>query len=171
MSMTLIQTVTLSASQTSIGINSIPQTFTDLKIVYSSRVDDASLDKAVYFFISGGGTYSGRRLIGNGSTASSGAPSNAEWLLSQGTATTSNTFSNVEIYLPNYTSTTNKSFSVDAVIENNATSVLNFIGAGLITSTTAIVDLTLALGSGNFVSGTRLSVYGITKGSGGATVS
>lgn len=171
MTMTLISTVTLATANSSIGFVSIPQTYKDLKIVYSTRTSVVTTEIAVYFFISGGGTYSARRLVGTGSSALSNTSTTAEWLLSQGTNSTANTFSNVEIYLPNYTSALDKSLSVDAVIENNASLVYNFIGAGLVTSTIGITDCTLALGVGTFVAGSTASLYGIsTTGATGATV-
>ena len=65
--MQLISAVTLGTANSSIGFTSIPQTYKDLKIVYSARTSVVTTEQAVYFFISGAGTYSARRLIGTGS--------------------------------------------------------------------------------------------------------
>jgi hypothetical protein len=90
-----------------------------------------------------------------------------------GTDTTSNTFSSTQVYIPNYAGSTNKSVSIDHVTENNATNAyFSGIVAGLWSNTAAITSVKiLDQDGGSLVAGSTASIYGILKGSGGATVS
>lgn len=172
MSLTLIATTTVGAGgASSIDFTSIPGTYTDIKIVASLRASNANTDGNITF--NGLTTnLTSRQLYGSGSAAGS---SNTTKILSYGLADastyTANTFSNVEIYIPNYAGSTNKSVSIDAVVENNATAAYQTIVAGLWSSTAAITQITLKADTGNLVEFSTASIYGITKGSGGATVS
>jgi hypothetical protein len=56
---------------------------------------------------------------------------------------------------------------VDTVSENNATAAFQRIIAGLNNSTAAITSINFFPSSGNFVAGSTISLYGITKGSDG----
>lgn len=174
MTMTLVSTVTVgSGGAANILFTSIPQTGTDLFVVYSLRSDRAALTDI------GGpvpnedilNTFTFRSLIGNGAAASSStsrpAPIN-------GASTTSNTFSSGTYYIPNYsTSSTSHSGSGDVVIENNATTGYQGIGADKFnyTSARAVTTLTIQVGYGPLQQYSTASLYTITKGSGGATVS
>lgn len=181
--MTLISTVTVTgADATSIEWTSIAGTFTDLFIEVSSRSDygGATHDAVMVRFNSSTSGYTGRRLLGNGSGASSDSvavnSASVGGLLCGNMPTinaTSNTFGNSAIYIPNYAGSTNKSVSSDGVSENNATGSELAIHAGLWSNTAAITTVTLLTyySSAKFKVGTTASIYGVTKGSGGATVS
>ena len=179
MSMTVIEHIELGTAAASITFSSIPDTYTDLKILYSARTTtgQAGLLYRLNGVTSG---YSNRHLEGNGSSASSfvrttesSTNAGGTWgrLVSNGqdAAFTANTFSNVEIYIPNYTSTANKSISVDSVSENNATTAFSAIVAGSFTSSTAITSIAFALIQGDHAIGTSITLYGITAGSDGTT--
>jgi hypothetical protein len=171
MSITLVSTVTVgSGGAASIDFTSIPQTGTDLFLVFSLRSSDAS-QSIVTFRINGSNPSAGIYLRGTGSAAqtTNGYVSLGAINLS---TTTANTFSNSQVYLPNYTSTTNKTYSADTVFETNATAAQQYIIAGSQTSTVAITSLALSLpGSVNFAQHSTASLYIVTKGSGGATTS
>lgn len=176
MTMTLISTVTVSTPAASISLSSIPATYTDILLVLSGR---CTLSAANYSFLmnfngDGGSNYIKRRLYGSGSSVSSdsGSDTTIGYTINGGLET-SNTFSNYQIYIPNYAGSTYKSVSVDGVTENNATGAYQFIGANLWNSTSAINAITITLnGSSNtWATGSTASLYGILKGSGGATVS
>jgi hypothetical protein len=172
MSLRLISTVTVgSGGATAISFSSIPASFTDLCVMFSTRVNASTVEAVAYiFFNANGDNYSARRLKGDGSGVSSGTGT-SEFIVATGANTTANTFSNGQIYIPNYSGSTNKSYSVDQVIENNATSSSQAIVAGLWGNTAAINSIDIVLGSNNFVQHSTASLYGITRGSGGATVS
>jgi len=170
MTMTLVSTVTVgSGGAASIDFTSIPQTGTDLLVVYSLR--STSGDNNVQMsFNSSTTSFTNKVLYGNGSTVSSGSNYAKAGYMPYSTDT-SNTFGNNSIYVPNYTSSTNKSYSLETVTENNATSVAMALLAGLWSNTSAITSLSLIANSGSFAQYSTASLYTITKGSGGATVS
>jgi len=176
MTMTLISTITVgSGGATGIDFSSIPQIYTDLVLVTSLRsaFSGAYQDVPIYFNNNGSG-YSMRKLFGNGSSTGSSTSSgsgNIAAVLCNAATSTSNTFSNGSIYIPNYTGSTNKSYSIDSVYENNGTTAFQEIQAGLWSNTSAINLIAVSGAGQTFVQGSTVSLYGITKGSGGATVS
>jgi hypothetical protein len=175
--MTLISTITISTPVGAVSIASIPTTFTDLYITVSARISGSFPYTDFYFNpnTDGSNIYTWRNLRGNGSSASSsvGSPSTGFVIVNgvPGALATSNTFGSINIYMPNYRSSTAKSISADAVTENNATDSSQNISAGLYNSTNPITDVYFSSAGANFVAGSTFSLYGITKGSGGATVS
>ena len=172
MTMQLIETKTLGTATTSIEFTSIPQDGTDLYIVCSLRqVNSAVSSLNVSFNGVGGTSYSDRTLEGNGSTVGSGNRTSQAVIRITGvigSGQTANTFSNIQYYIPNYSGSTNKSVSIDGVTENNATEAFQNIVAGLFSNTAAITSVLFTNGSGtNFVIGSTISLYKITKGSDG----
>jgi hypothetical protein len=176
MSMQLISTVTTSTTgTTNLTISSIPQTATDLLAVFSGRRIESNSPFAVeniYFGINGSVTaITTRYLVGTGSAASSSTDAFGLIGYIPSADATSNTFGSISIYIANYAGATNKSLSVDGVTENNATTARQIITAGLWPSTTAATSVNIGLVSGTLSIGSSLSLYAITKGSGGASVS
>jgi hypothetical protein len=174
--MTLISTVTVGAGGAStIDFNSIPQTGTDLLLLASARTNQSSLDSLLFVsFLNGANDYLGRHLIGSGGAASSSSYSgygDFDAGVVCGANATNSTFSSNNIYFPNYALTTAKSLSAESVIENNSTSTVMKITAGSRASTNAITRLWITAGGNTFVQNSVFSLYMITKGSGGATVS
>lgn len=166
----LIATVTSSGSAATIELTSIPQTYTDLYAVYSLRAGTSNLVQATYFIFNDDGTgYTGRIMYGSGSSSASFSRTSSEFALSTGANATSDTFSSGSAYIPNYAGSAVKSVSFDNATENNATSAeINITAATW--KTAPITKITLYTGSANFAAGSTVSLYGITKGSGGATV-
>jgi len=175
MSMTLVSTVTVGSAIDTISFASIPATFTDLLITISARTEGAAAEVAMSINGTGGTLVTVRSLEGSGSAASSfnrSGTSPSRFIgRTPGPSETSNTFSNISVYIPNYAGSANKSYSADSVYENNATSAKQNITAGLWASTSAITSLDFIGEGWNFVAGSTISLYGILKGSGGATVS
>lgn len=168
-----IYTQTANGSAQNITFNNIPQGFTDLKVVFSMRspVAASAQDYVQLRFngVSTGNLYSDTRLEGTGSNAASVRDTSFNEMYfawaAPGSTATANTFGNAEIYIPNYTSSNFKSVNMDYVNENNTT-LIQYIGltAGLFRSTSAITSITTGMGNGNFVSGSTISLYGITRG-------
>jgi hypothetical protein len=172
MSMTLVSTVTVgSGGAASIDFNSIPQTGTDLVVVISSRLTDATVASDLFFYINNSNTGAVRWLQGTGSATRSNNYTNTlnVWAGTNGSSSTSNTFSSATYYFPNYTSTTNKSFSIDNVTENNAAEAYQSIVAGSFATSSPITSL--KFNDGTYAQHSTASLYLITKGSGGATTS
>lgn len=174
MTMTLISTVTVGAGgAASISLTSIPQIYTDLLLEVSCRAATGT-GTTILFYVNNNGAsiYSQRNLDGDGSTTGSNSTSSTSgFTFAQNTTTqTASTFGNASIYIPNYTGSTNKSISIDSTLENNGTTVLTRLTAGLYASTAAITQLDFLYASGNVAQYSTISLYGIQKGSGGATV-
>lgn len=163
----LIQTITVGAGgASSIAFSSIPQTYTDLKLVLSGRSTIA--ENAVSGAFNGStANFSNMILFGNGATAASNRPGGGtgnNTVMYQNLSTdTANMFSNSELYIPNYTASTNKSFYSDSVLENNATTAYQLFVAGLWSQTAAITSITLTIAAGNFAQHSSASLYGISK--------
>ena len=170
---TLIEAQTLSSSQASITLGSggtIPQTYTDLKVVISSRNAD-TVEGAFCRFNSDSGTnYEWIQLKGTGSSAVSnkavsfGSPyTTGVYWRSDISSQTANTFASTDIYLPNYTdSSTYQSASVDSVTENNATAAEATVIAGIWNNNAAVTSISFVTeGGGNFVAGSTFYLYGI----------
>lgn len=170
---TLISTVTVGAGgAASISFSSIPSTYTDLVIVLSAR--DTGTNGAAIITFNGDATttnYNRRYLSGNGSSASSSSANNLIYALIPTSAFTVNTFGNVNFYIPNYSGSTTKSVSIDAVTESNSATSYQDIWAGLWSGTSAISSVSFTKSAGTFDQYSTASLYGILKGSGGASVS
>ena len=165
---TLIETKTLGADAASIEFTSIPQTFTDLLVLASTRATTAGtgVQACLINFNSITDDFTYRIMNGNGSTVTQttggGIAFNAP-----STGTTANTFGNVSVYIPNYAGATFKSYSTDSVTEHNATEAHQTIISGLWADTAAITSVLFAPTANNFIAGSTISLYGILKGSDG----
>jgi hypothetical protein len=169
--MKLIESKTLASAAASIEFTSIPQDGTDLVIKASLRSSSGTSFDAIQLSLNGStANRSTRYLFGSGSSASSGTSTTGYIGNAPQNGLTSNTFDNTEIYIPNYTGSTNKSASVDAVSEANQIESYQFITAFLWSNTSAITSLAIAPGTNNWVVGTTVSLYKITKGSSGGVV-
>ncbi len=157
-----------SGGAANIEFTSIPQTYTDLVIKVSARMDRAVDRQSLnVWFNNSTGSWSGKRLAGydSGSKLSDNS-STTYYQIPQGTGTTStaSTFSNSEYYIPNYAGSTNKTISSDSVTENNSsTSWIVDLGAGLWSNTAAITSLKIDGNGYNFLQYSTATLYGIKK--------
>jgi hypothetical protein len=171
--MQAIQTVTVgSGGASSIEFSSIPDTYTDLKLVVSLRSNrTGGATEIVLIKFNGVSTDLSTRWLqgeGSGSPASATATTGRVGIANGGTST-SNTFTSAEITIPNYAGAANKSFSTDMTQENNATEAYQVISAGLWSSTAAITSIEILPADGpNWVEHSTATLYGIksTAGSG-----
>jgi hypothetical protein len=174
MAMSLIATSTVGAAgAASIDLTSIPASYTDLVLVASLRSNTARASSGGFGTIRFNGsssTYTRTMLYADGSSVASYTDSNATLVINPSDATAS-TFNSVTIYIPNYAGGAAKNFMVEGMNENNATTADHQIVAESWSGTSAINQITLAPGAGNFVQYSTVSLYGVLKGSGGATVS
>jgi len=168
--MELITSVTVgsggAASVTLPATGTIPQTYTDLKLVYSARATVAGTQEFINISFNGNtSNYSLRSLQGDGSAASSNNWS-FRWIgYAVGSTATASTFSNGELYIPNYTSSNYKSFSGDNVAERNDTNAQSILTANLWSDTAAITSIALSVqGGSNFVEGSTTSGSKATGG-------
>jgi hypothetical protein len=156
-----------SGGAANIEFTSIPGTYTDLKVVASTRTIATSdfLNVRVRFNSDTASNYKWRRIYGDGTNAASDNNTSDTGNivgLTPGSAQTASTFSNFEFYIPNYTSSNQKSVSLDGVGENNATTAYASLTAGLWTGTNAITSITI-YASVNMAQYSTATLYGILK--------
>lgn len=158
----------LTTTAASVTFSSIPQGYTDLKVVISARSSYSSGEGALMRFNgSSSANYTYKQLYGAGSSAGSYGPPSLETYgfvgSMGGTNYTASTFDSIDLYIPNYTSSNNKSFSVDSVAENNSATVnQSDLIAGLWSQTAAITSITFtSYNAANFVANSTFTLYGI----------
>jgi hypothetical protein len=164
--MELITSVTVgsggAASVTLPATGTIPQTYTDLKLVFSARTNRAdTFDCLLVKPNNSSSNLTYRYIRGDGSTASSNTLSRFDI---NGNSATASTFGNGELYIPNYAGSNYKSMSGDSVTENNATEALSGLHAWLWSDTSAITTLVCAPQFGTlFLEGSTFYLYGISN--------
>jgi hypothetical protein len=156
-----------------VAFTSIPQTYTDIKVVSSVRSTSGGAVAYQMFMKMNALTssiYSRRVLEGNGAAASSFTQSGVDTAVGAGlivgTGATASTFSNSEIYIPNYTGSTTKSVSIDTIAETNAATQYMDLIAYLVSDTAAITGLTFSTepaGGVSFAQHSTFYLYGIKK--------
>lgn len=176
MTMTLIQHQELGSAQSSISFTSISSSFTDLMLVLCLRgsLNNPQIGHLLRFNNDTGTNYKTFALTGNGSSAGTLSQTSETYIYTgqaPAATATGSTFGNTSIYIPNYSGATQKSVSIDAVRETNGTSVYLTNMAGLWTSTSAINRIDIVCEVDNWVQYSSATLYGITKGSNGVTVS
>jgi hypothetical protein len=153
-----------SGGASSVTFSNIPQTYTDLKVVYSSRGDSNTALRLAFNGVTT--NLSDRWLFGTGSgTPSSGTDSFIYLNDINSPGFTANTFGNGEAYIPNYTSSNYKSVSADSVTENNGTTAYAMLTAGLWSSSAAITSLQVYVSSGLITEFSTFYLYGISNSS------
>lgn len=167
---TLISSNVLSSSAASVTFSSIPATYTDLVLRYSTRRNNADSGPGnilVTFNGSSSSDYSLTNIIALGTTTILSTRESAVTRFlsyTTGNSSTSNTFSSNEIYIPNYAGSTNKVASQYEVVENNTTTDFQWgiAARAYLRSNTAAVTSIGINGNGNdFLSGSSFYLYGI----------
>jgi hypothetical protein len=161
---TLIKGETLASAAASYTFTAIPSTYTDLKLVFSTRIDYATVDASLGLRPNGSSANdSSTWMIGNGSAASS-SRSTIDYNAGRnsGASATANTFGSNEVYIPNYNSSSFKPMSIFGAAETNASAVEIRINALLWSNTAGITSFEINTdGLGNFVVGSSFYLYGI----------
>ena len=166
--MVAIQTVTVgSGGAASITFSNIPQTYTDLYIVASTRATDTDTPVKVEFNNVTTG-YSWRRIYGSGSAASSLSGTDAYYFWTATSSQTASTFGSGQLYIPNYTSSNNKSISTESLNENNGTAADMFMTAALWSNSAAITSVKLTPLTGSFAQYSTATLFGVTSSAYGA---
>lgn len=146
----------------------IPQTYTDLKIVYTAITNrtGSNYTDDVYMEFNGVTTGLTSRVAYGGNGAASGSLNNtttawAGYAVSQ--SGTASTYGNSEIYILNYTSNNVKSMNVEGVAASNSTTgVYVGVGTSLWNNTSPIRSVLIRPGVGTaFNVGSTFTLYGI----------
>jgi hypothetical protein len=164
--MYLISRITLSSGAASMTFSSIPQTYTDLKILVSAR--NAQNNYGGYQVRINGATSNNslRTIKVSGSAVSTASRSDIIDVCSLPiSGDTANAFSCDEIYIPNYTSTTqNKSFTTDSTREFSTSSDNSLRwSAALQANTAAVTSVVITLDTDTFTTGSTAYLYGINN--------
>ena len=163
---TLIEAKTLVSDTASVSFTSIPQTYTDLQLLTSVRIDRAgpSVNMGLRFN-SNSSDYTNLMVYGDGTTPGSNISTALDqfgYWYSPANGATASTFSNQSVYIPNYANANHKSVSIDSTSENNAADTNTVFFAGLWANTAAITTITLSNYQGsNLRSGSTFYLYGI----------
>jgi hypothetical protein len=160
-----------SGGASSVTFTSIPQSYTDLNVLASTRStgDQASVNYCQLRLELNGNTsnYSDILLYGIGGLGAGSLSYTNAYVTWAGASTdstaTASTFSNVSIYIPNYASSNNKSISSDGATESNATNSILTLDAGLWANSSAITSLKFTLETGNFAEYSTFYLYGVAK--------
>jgi hypothetical protein len=159
-----------SGGSSTIDFTSIPAIYDDI-IIFASLRDtnaggvNAALDGAIKLN-DATTNYSWRRIIGDGSAASSAAagagvdPYIVGYVHPGGNAT-AGTFGSYQIYIPNYRTSQNKSVSFDGTSENNNTKAYASFYAGLWANTAAITKVSIITLGTAFAQHSTATLYGI----------
>jgi hypothetical protein len=165
-------TVPTTGTISSYTFSSIPQTYTNLQVMISSKSSRTSNtwdNLGVQFNGVSGAIYSSRLFYNQGGTGAGNYSSATTYFqftaystaTGSGSATT-NTFSNDFLFIPNYTGSNYKSIIADSSTSMiSGTDFVNSMGGGVWESTAAINSITLFAGSGTFNQYTEFTLYGI----------
>ena len=155
----LIETVTVGgAGAASISFSSIPQTFTDLAVMLSTR--SASTGNQIIPSVNGSTATGTSNLFGDGASAL--ATNTVTWMgFGASSSDTASVFGSNLIYFPNYALTQSKVAFSHAGNENSGTTAYITLVSAYWSSTTAISTLSFATNAGNFVQYSTASLYGI----------
>jgi hypothetical protein len=162
-----IQSVTVTgATAANMEFTNIPGTFDDIVVLISARTNRTVYvgDALLASFNGSTSNFTGRYLIGDGSSVSSGTDVPRYFGAAPTSAATTSTFGNVLVYIPNYAGSTNKSFSVDSVTEHNGTDGYQTLIAGLWSNTAAITSITITPNIGTaLLQHSSATLYGIKR--------
>jgi hypothetical protein len=155
----LIQTITVGTnSPTSIDFTSIPQTYTDLKLLLSIRSSAAS-----NLFISFNSDVTdanyGRKNIYTDDYSTIGQFATTDRTAGFVFAMSTNAFCTTEVYIPSYTSSYRKAFHSQSYSANNGTTSSGYMTCNQWFNTAAITAVKVS--GGTYSQYTTASLYGI----------
>ena len=151
-----IASTTLTAGTASVTFTSIPQTYTDLVVVFNGRTDGDE-NTNLQFNSDTTNNYSVTALYGNGSTATSVRDSNVSSIGLGGISSGADEQGTVVFQIFNYANTTTNKTVISRA--NNSTYVQ--LRAGMRRSTQAVSTITIKADATTFLSGTTFTLYGI----------
>ena len=170
--MTKLATYTVpSGGVAAVDFVNIPQEYTDLKVVFSTRTSNSNVFGFSYVYFNGSQTgYAQRVIEGTGASVSSYVQTSTYAFNddSVGNSSTAQVFGNSDLYIANYSGSTFKNFSVDSGNENNATTAYYQIASGVWSNSAPITRLTFSTSSTSLSGGSPLymqhstfTLYGI----------
>lgn len=157
---TLIASATAgSGGVSNFDFTSIPSTYTDLVVKWSTRNNSG---RQVTFKLNNVSTNQTYNIIYADGASAAAETGTRIFGYSNGSTTTASTFCNGEAYFPNYAGSAYKSISIDSVEENNATTAYSTLSANLWSNSSAINQITILPQDGaTFVQYSTAYLYGI----------
>ena len=154
-----IATQTLGTAIATVTFSSIPQTYTDLILVSTNATASGGYLFSVRVNGDSATNYSSTRLLGNGTTASSGREANYSFGFAGSVYSSSDPIGNAIVNFMNYSNTTTyKTF----LMRTNTANANTSLSASLWRSTAAITSISLGVEfTQNFVVGSTFTLYGI----------
>ena len=164
-----IETVTVgSGGSANITFSSIPDTFTDLLILYSGRTNRASTNGYTSIILNGSTTFETQRTIWGYGSSTIITSTDDSFLATNSINARANTFSNASLYFPNYRSTVKKTLKVSNGYDGGTADTGEQLGAVVFNLTAPITSITLDPRFGTLLlEHTSASLFGITAGSDG----
>lgn len=159
-----IQTVTVGTAVATIDFTSIPQTYTDLAVQFSSRTSRSDAQANVGIRFNSSLLNLNSRILRGLNTAPDSYTSATEIEFSStGNTATASVFGSAFIYITNYTSSNNKSVSLESAGETNSANAFISITAGLWSNSAAMTTVTLYTrdAATTFNQYTTATLYGI----------
>ena len=165
----LISTTTLTGTSASIVFSSLTQSYKHLHLRITMRGDVAATQTPFYLRLNSdsGTNYSRHWLRSDGSSTLSANAGNGESAIWQnytlGASSTSSAFTSAIIDILDYSSN-NKNTTVRTVIGSHGGSgghTAVSLSSGGWYNTAAVTNLNMYLASGNFIAGSRFSLYGV----------
>lgn len=172
--MEIIQHVNVSSNIGTVDLNSIPNTYDDLCLVYNLKMGLSSSfqfdDVGVRFNLDSGANYRFRGVQYRESAMSNISNASATFFLAySATAQGSAAWGAGRMYISNYKEAQNKLISVYGMSEGTGTSVGGLI-EGRWANTAAITSIRFySLNGTDTFAGSTISLYGISRGSDGTT--
>lgn len=159
-----IATTTLGTTTNTITFSSIPNTYTDLRLVWTYLGTSSGAQPVVILNnTSLGNLYSVTDLQGNGSSASSGRGTSQNSLTLGFGVSTSTTIPSLTTFdLFNYAGSTNKTGLYTSSNDKNGSGVVSR-GVTLMRTTNAINRIDIYLAGADQATGTTATLYGILK--------
>ena len=140
----------------SIDFTSIPNTYTDLCVLYSVRGN--TLEGIYVQFNSSTSNFTGRYIYSDAGTPVSGIL--ARYLGSINNS--ANSFTNGSLYITNYAASTNKAFSIDEVYDQPTTAGNMNFTSGLWSSSSAITSIKIEA-AGGLTQHSTAYLYGVSN--------
>lgn len=161
----------LTSNTATVTFSGISQSYTDLQLVISGKLNNAAQQTGFYIWYNGVNTttYSDTFMQGAGTAVGSGRETNnvaAITVQTPSNATSpSSIFGNAEVYIPNYANSSNfKTWLASGVTENNSNTAYQNITAGLWRSTAAITSISVSsFGNGDWLTSSSFTLYGISN--------
>lgn len=157
-----IATTTLGSAASTITFSSIPNTFTDLRLVlFGVTLNATGTYNQIRFNNDTGTNYSWTQLLGNGSAAQSSRGTSTATLYLNDTDTSGANPYLQTVDLFSYAGSTNKTILSETSMDRNGGGIVGRV-VGLWRNTTAINRIDLVVNAGNqYQAGTTATLYGI----------